>query len=203
MDELNALSPMAGSSGMKQSTQLVQPLLQEGGGKLRKDIFSKEESGSESNDAESDASDMKSNDAESEASEHESNDADSEASDMEKDDTDDDDTNENDSNWVFDFIKLQAKQYLDVRKEEEGVDYDIKDLRKRFRFWYLRILKWIHALRQNDIHKKVVKTATDLRYNDDCDYKESIDAAIAKRKFLLDRLIKEEDLMDEESDTDV
>ena len=56
---------------------------------------------------------------------------------------------------------------------------------------------------QNDIHKKVVKTATDLRYNDDCDYKESIDAAIAKRKFLLDRLIKEEDLMDEESDTDV
>ena len=203
MDELNALSPMAGSSGMKQSTQLVQPLLQEGGGKLRKDIFSKEESGSESNDAESDASDMKSNDAESEASEHESNDADSEACDMEKDDTDDDDTNENDSNWVFDFIKLQAKQYLDVRKEEEGVDYDIKDLRKRFRFWYLRILKWIHALRQNDIHKKVVNTASDLRYNDDYDYNESIDAAVAKRKFLLDRLIKKEDLMDEESESDV
>ena len=65
------------------------------------------------------------------------------------------------------------------------------------------MLKWIHDLRQNDIHKKVVKTATDLRYNDDCDYKESIDAAVAKRKFLLDRLIKEEDLMDEESDTDV
>ena len=64
MDELNALSPMAGSSGMKQSAEIVQPLWQEGGGKLRKDIFSKEESGSESNDAESDASDMKSNDSE-------------------------------------------------------------------------------------------------------------------------------------------
>ena len=192
MDELNALSPMAGSSGMKQSAEIVQPLWQEGGGKLRKDIFSKEESGSESNDAESDASDMKSNDAESEAS------------DIEEEDTDTDDAaNEEDSNWVFDYLIQRAKENLDARKEEEGVDYDIKDLRKKFRFWYGRMLKWIHDLRQNDIHKKVVKTATDLRYNDDCDYKESIDAAIAKRKFLLDRLIKEEDLMDEESDTDV
>ena len=42
-----------------------------------------------------------------------------------------------------------------------------------------------------------------MRYDDGYDYKESIDAAIAKRKFLLDRLITEEDLMDEESDTDV
>ena len=193
---MNALSlvSMAGSpysSGMKQSTQLVQPLLQEGGGKLRKDIFSKEESGSESNYEESDASDVKSNDAESEAS------------DLEEEDTDDDDASEEDLNWVFDFIKQQAKENLDVRKEEEGVGYGIKDLRKKFRFWYGRMLKWIHALRQNDIHKKVVKTAYNLRYDDGHDYNESIDAAIAKRKFLLDRLIKEEDLMDEESDTDV
>ena len=58
-------------------------------------------------------------------------------------------------------------------------------------------------MRQNDIHKKVVNTASDLRYNDDYDYNESIDAAVAKRKFLLDRLIKKEDLMDEESESDV
>ena len=106
MDELNALSPMAGSSSMKQSTG--QALLQEGGGKIRKDIFSKEESGSESNDAESEASDMKSYDTESEASATEE--------DEEEDDTDDDDTNEKDSNWVFDYIVQKAKENLDVRK---------------------------------------------------------------------------------------
>ena len=78
-----------------------------------------------------------------------------------------------------------------------------KDLRKKFRFCIGRMLKWIHDLRQNDIYKKIVKTAYNLRYDDGYDYKESIDAAIAKRKFLLDRLITEEDLMDEESDTDV
>ena len=49
--------------------------------------------------------------------------------------------------------------------------------------------------------KKVVNTAFDFR-SDGYDYKESIDAAIAKRKFLLNRLITEEDLMDEESDTE-
>ena len=168
--------------------------MQEGGGKIRKDIFSKEESGSESNDAESEASDMKSYDTESEAS----------ATEEDEEETDtDDDANEEDSNWVFDFIKQKAKENLDERKEKEGVDYDIKDLRKSFRCWYASMLKWIHDLRQNDINKKVVNTAYNLRYDDGYDYNESIDAAIKKRKFLLDRLITEEDLMDEESESDV
>ena len=156
---------------------------------MKRDIFSKNGIDSESNDADS------------EATYSENNDTESKASDMEEEDTDDDDASEEDSNWVFDYIKQQAKENLDVRKEEEGVDYDIKDLRKKFRFWYGRMLKWIHALRQNDINKKVVNTAFDFR-SDGYDYKESIDAAIAKRKFLLDRLITEADLMDEESDTE-
>ena len=49
-----------------------------------------------------------------------------------------------------------------------------------------------------------MNTAYNLRHtnNNGYDYNESIDAAIAKRKFLLDRLITEEDLMDEESETE-
>ena len=202
MDELNALAFVAGSSSMKQG----QALLQEGGGNVKKDIFSKEESDSESYDAESEASDMKRNDTESEASDNESDGAKSEASATEEDEEEtdtDDDANEEDSNWVFDFIKQKAKENLDERKEKEGVDYDIKDLRKSFRCWYASMLKWIHDLRQNDINKKVVNTAYNLRYDDGYDYNESIDAAIKKRKFLLDRLITEEDLMDEESESDV
>ena len=190
MDELNALAFVAGSSSMKQD----QALLQEGGGNVKKDIFSKEESDSESYDAESEASDNESDGAKSEAS----------ATEEDEEETDtDDDANEEDSNWVFDFIKQKAKENLDERKEKEGVDYDIKDLRKSFRCWYASMLKWIHDLRQNDINKKVVNTAYNLRYDDGYDYNESIDAAIKKRKFLLDRLITEEDLMDEESESDV
>ena len=189
-DELKALSLASGSPySSSKSTELVQPLLQGGSGNVKRDIFSKNGIDSESNDADS------------EATYSENNDTESKASDMEEEDTDDDDASEEDSNWVFDYIKQQAKENLDVRKEEEGVDYDIKDLRKKFRFWYGRMLKWIHALRQNDINKKVVNTAFDFR-SDGYDFKESIDAAIAKRKFLLDRLITEADLMDEESDTE-
>ena len=44
-------------------------------------------------------------------------------------------------------------------------------------------------------------TAEDLRNSSaDFDYDESIDAAIAKRKYLLDRLVTEEDLSDSEDD---
>ena len=67
---------------------LVQPLLQEGCGNVKKDIFSKEEN-SDSNDAESEANDMESNDADSEASDSENNYTESKASDMEEEDTND------------------------------------------------------------------------------------------------------------------
>ena len=49
--------------------------------------------------------------------------------------------------------------------------------------------------------KKVVSLARDLR-DSDFDYDESIDAAVAKRKFLLDRLVLKEDISDEEADHD-
>ena len=169
------------------STDQVQSLLQVGGGKFKKDIFSDEESDSESNDESTE----------------------SEGSDMEEDEEEDDNSegdnkeSKEDPDWVFEFILDQAKHRLDVKKAEEGVDYSIKDLRKRFRRAYGSILKWMHALRKNATHKKVVSTAHDLRDNSaGYDYNESIDAAGAKRKFLLDRLVSEEDLIDEENETE-
>ena len=84
--------------------------------------------------------------------------------------------------------------------QDEG-GYDLKTLRKTFRINYGNILKWMHALRQNKIHRKVVSTAEDLRNSGaDYDYDESIEAAIAKRKYLLDRIVTEEDLSDTEDD---
>ena len=79
--------------------------------------------------------------------------------------------------------------------------YDLKTLRKTFRKFYANSIKWMHALRKNSIHKKVVSLARDLR-DSDFDFDESIDAAVAKRKFLLDRVVLEEDISDVEEDHD-
>ena len=116
----------------------------------------------------------------------------------EEEDSDSSDVNENDGekdpDWVFNFLIYHSKNNL---KKDGG--YDLKTLRKTFRINYGNILKWMHALRQNKIHKKVMCTAEDLRNSTaDFDYDESIDAAIAKRKYLLDRLVTEEDLSDSE-----
>ena len=160
-------------------TDLVRPLLQVGGGAGKEwDIFQ---------DAEGD--DQHSESGDSQESDRE-----------EEEDSDSSDVNENDGekdpDWVFNFLIYHSKNNL---KKDGG--YDLKTLRKTFRINYGNILKWMHALRQNKIHKKVMCTAEDLRNSSaDFDYDESIDAAIAKRKYLLDRLVTEEDLSDSEDD---
>ena len=85
--------------------------------------------------------------------------------------------------------------------KKDGDGYDLKTLRKTFRKFYANGIKWIHALQKDSIHKKVVSLARDLR-DSDFDYDESIDAAVAKRKFLLDRVVLEEDISDVEEDHD-
>ena len=118
-----------------------------------------------------------------------------EGEDSENSDVDDSDTQ--DPDWVFNFLIYHSKNNL----KKDGDGYDLKTLRKTFRINYANILKWMHALGKNKIHKKVVCTAEDLRDSSaDFDYDESIDASIAKRKYLLDRLVTEEDLSDSEDD---
>ena len=159
-------------------------MMQVGGGKVKQDIFS-EGDGSDSNDSDTDTE------------------SDMEEDEEEGDTSDDDNDNEEDPNWVFDFIIDQAKNKLDAKRAEDGVDYNLKDLRKRFRRAYASVLKWMHALRKNGTHKRVVSIAHNLRENSaGYDYNESIDAAVAKRKFLLDRLITEQDLDEEEYETE-
>ena len=108
-----------------------------------------------------------------------------------------DDSDTQDPDWVFNFLIYHSKNNL----KKDGDGYDLKTLRKTFRINYANILKWMHALGKNKNHRKVVCTAEDLRDSSaDFDYDESIDASIAKRKYLLDRLVTEEDLSDSEDD---
>ena len=115
----------------------------------------------------------------------------------EEDSSDENDSDAKDPHWVFNHFIYHAKQHL----KKDGDGYDLKTLRKTFRKFYANGIKWIHALQKDSIHKKVVSLARDLR-DSDFDYAESIDAAVAKRKFLLDRLVLKEDISDEEEDHD-
>ena len=161
-------------------TDLVRPLLQAGGGSGKEwDIFQDDDS--EGDDKHSESGESQESDREEEG--------DSDSSDVNESDGD------KDPDWVFNFLIYHSKNNL----KKDGDKFDLKTLRKKFRINYGNILKWMYALRQNKIHKKVMYTAEDLRNSSaDFDYDESIDAAIAKRKYLLDRLVTEEDLPDSE-----
>ena len=138
-------------------------------------------------------------DDESEGDDKHSESGESDREEEEEEDSDSSDVNESDGekdpDWVFNFLIYHTKNKL----KKDGDGYDLKTLRKTFRINYANILKWIHALNKNKIHKKVISLARDLRESD-FDYDESIDAAIAKRKYLLKRVVTEEDLSDSEDD---
>ena len=94
------------------------------------------------------------------------------------------------SHWSDRPPQLFGNNALATTLLHDGGGYDLKQLRKTFRIHYANILKWVHGLGQNSIHKKVMCTAEDLRNSSaDFDYTEAIDTAIANRKYLLDRLV--------------
>ena len=94
------------------------------------------------------------------------------------------------SHWSNRPLQLFGNNALATTLLHDGAGYDLKTLRKTFRINYGNILKWVHGLGQNSIHKKVMCTAEDLRNSSaDFDYTEAIDTAIANRKYLLDRLV--------------
>ena len=69
--------------------------------------------------------------------------------------------------------------------------------RKRLRILYLQYLKWYRVLKTDHVHKKVMITLRGFMEEDDMDFAEAAEAAINKRKYLLNRLFKYEDLFKE------
>ena len=63
--------------------------------------------------------------------------------------------------------------------------------RKKLRSVYLHYLKWYRCLKQDPIHRQVIKTLRKFMDEDDMDYEEASQAAVNKRKFLLNNLLKE------------
>ena len=71
--------------------------------------------------------------------------------------------------------------------------------RKRLRVLYLDYLKWHEVLKTDPVHKQVMKTRHRFIDDEEMDYAEAAEAAINKRKYLLNRLIKYEDVSEETS----
>ena len=72
--------------------------------------------------------------------------------------------------------------------------------RRRLRRTYLERLNWTHHIKFVAIHRKVMKTLRLFVEEDDMDFDEAAESAVAKRKFLLNRLMKKKPLPDESDD---
>ena len=94
------------------------------------------------------------------------------------------------------LLQEQVEPYL-----EKGASQDIaaakamNDLlpahRNKLRSVYLHYLKWYRCLKQDPIHRQVIKTLSKFMDEDDMDYEEASEAAVNKRKFLFNSLFKE------------
>ncbi|XP_044170112.1 secreted acidic protein 1B-like [Acropora millepora] len=60
--------------------------------------------------------------------------------------------------------------------------------RKKLRHLYLQYVRWYHDLKTDPVHKKVMKTIRSFMEDDEMDYTEAVEAAISKRKYLLNSL---------------
>ena len=75
--------------------------------------------------------------------------------------------------------------------------------RRRLRRTYLERLKWTHHIKHDAIHRKVMKTLRRFIEEDDMDFDEAAESAVAKRKFLLNRLMKKKLLPDADDEEEV
>ena len=116
--------------------------------------------------------------------------------DEDNDDGDDDGDNEDDGDDDDDprsELKQEVKDEMKaamVEQEEEGASKDDNSLlpsaRCKLRKLYLRRLKWYSRIKQNKIHRQVMHTARRLMNEDSMDREEALEAAVERRKFLIE-----------------
>jgi hypothetical protein len=139
----------------------------------------------------------------------------SESDDMDDDrDSEDSEPESNDSgeeqSTESPFHRILKSAWDEVRRDTEVNGESSKEtqksmiqkVRKAFREKYLDTLLWLRDLRKDPTHQSVMETAKLLRNDMDFDQAESVEAAISKRKFLLNRFVPSdaEDASDNEQD---
>ena len=102
----------------------------------------------------------------------------------------------------------EVQQFLDRGKSQhyaENAAFNalLPVSRRRLRRTYLDRLKWTHHIKHNAIHRKVMKTLRRFTEEHDMNFDEAAESAVAKRKFLLNRLMKNKLLPDDDDDEEV
>ena len=93
----------------------------------------------------------------------------------------------------------QVEQYITQGLSKEDAEFQTSTLllpayRKRLRFLYLHYLKWYRVLKTDPVHKKVMATLRSFMDDDEMDFVEAAEAAVTKRKYLLNKLVEYEDV---------
>ena len=101
--------------------------------------------------------------------------------------------------WEEQVEQYTMQDMLRNAAEHRASSLLIPAYRKRLRILYLDYLKWHQVLKTDPVHKQVMKTLRRFMDDDEMDYAEAAEAAINKRKYLLNRLIKYEDVSEETS----
>ena len=101
------------------------------------------------------------------------------------------------------FLK-EVQQFLDKGESQEYAENAAFNIllpvsSRRLQRTYLEHLKWTHCIKHNAIHLKVMKTLQRFIEEDDMDFDEAAESAVAKWKFLLNRLMQK-NLLPEEND---
>ena len=84
--------------------------------------------------------------------------------------------------------------------KEEAYSKSLPNQQKELESIYKERLLWLKELKKDPVHQKIMETKKSLVENDDFDPDEALEAAVDKRKFLIRRLLKDCEFVDEEDD---
>ena len=97
---------------------------------------------------------------------------------------------------------LASQGHDEIEAKEKAYTILLPKLQKELRKVYLDRLLWMRELKKDPTHKKVMRTKESFMDNDDFDVEEATEAAVEKRKFLLNKLIHHDDFYDSNEDTE-
>ena len=132
------------------------------------------------------------------------------------DDTSDAESEHDESAWSRIKEEAKARHLQDYEKLVQGFLDDgmngeeakhkafkqiLPVLQKEARNIYLESLQWMRELRRDPIHKQVMKTKHSYEEDDGFSGDEALEAAVHKRKFLLNKMFDQDDRYDD-SDTE-
>ena len=86
--------------------------------------------------------------------------------------------------------------------EEKAYSSILPKLQKELENIYMERLMWMKQLKNDPVHKKIMQTRDAFMDSDDFDPEEAMEAAVDKRKFLINRLLKDYSFSEDSDDED-